>query len=67
MANLDDLGIESITQMNNDEALELLRQIRLQRRVPTKTVKTTTARKPKVDIQVDTDQAAELLKILRGK
>jgi len=50
--------------MNNDEALELLRQIRLSRRVPVKTVRTMkkTAKAP----VVDSNQAAELLKLLTG-
>jgi len=65
MANLDDLGYKSITEMTNDEALETLRQIRLARRAPVKTTKTTTTKK-KLDVKVDSDQAAELLKLLTG-
>jgi len=51
--------------MTNDEALETLRQIRLARRAPVKTTKTTTTKK-KLDVKVDSDQAAELLKLLTG-
>lgn len=64
MADLDSLNYTSITEMNNDEALELLRQIRLSRRVPIKTTKTT--RKPAKAPSVDANQAAELLKLLMG-
>ena len=62
MADLDDLGFTSISEMNNDEALETLRQIRLSRRVP---VKTRTIRKVE-KASVSADQAAELLKLLTG-
>lgn len=69
MSNLDDLGIPSITDMNTDEALELLRQIRLSRRVPVK--KNSTRSSPRKAQQkalsnIDADQAAELLKLLGG-
>lgn len=64
MADLDSLNYTSITEMTNDEALELLRQVRLSRRVPVKTVRTIkkTAKAP----VVDSNQAAELLKLLTG-
>lgn len=64
MADLDSLKYQSITEMSNDEALELLRQVRLSRRVPVKTVRTIkkTAKAP----AVDSNQAAELLKLLTG-
>jgi CMP-2-keto-3-deoxyoctulosonic acid synthetase len=64
--NLDDLGNLSITDMSNDEQLELLRQIRLQRRVPVKQVKTVTSRKTAQKVTVNVDQAEELLKLLKG-
>jgi hypothetical protein len=61
--NLEDLNYTSISDMQTDEALELLRQIRLSRRIvkpstrkSTKTIKQST--------KVNADQAAELLKIL---
>ena len=69
MANLDDLNIKSITDMSTDESIELLRQIRLSRRIPVKKVpKATTKRKAKAKAvkEVDANQAAELLKILTG-
>lgn len=67
MANLDDLNYKSITDMNIDEALETIRQIRLSRRIPVKKVtKSTTKKKKKVAPKVDSNQAAELLKILTG-
>lgn len=65
MANLDDLDYTSITEMRTDEALELLRTIRLSRRVPVKKVKTI-SKKSKQAPKVDSNQAAELLKILAG-
>lgn len=65
MADLEDLGFLSITEMSNDEQLELLRQVRLARRTPIKQVKTTTKKIPTA--AVNADQAAELLKILGGK
>jgi hypothetical protein len=65
MANLDDLNYTSISDMQTDEALELLRQIRLSRRIPdtTRRKKSTTT---KHSTKVNADQAAELLKILMG-
>ncbi len=65
MSNLDDLGFTSITEMNQDEAIELLRQIRLSRRTPTRVIKT--PKQTKADIKVSDDQAAELLKLLTGE
>lgn len=65
MADLDDLGYTSISDMSQDEAIELLRQIRLSRRVPVKTTKKSTSSKRKAP-QVSAEQAAELLKILTG-
>jgi len=67
MADLSDLEYKSLTDMNNDEAIELIRQIRLSRRIPVKKVKKTTkATKAKAAVQPNADQAAELLKILTG-
>uniref|UniRef100_A0A6M3JPY4 Uncharacterized protein n=1 Tax=viral metagenome TaxID=1070528 RepID=A0A6M3JPY4_9ZZZZ len=69
MADLDDLGYISILNMDNDEALDTLRQIRLSRRIPDKpkvireTKKQTTA---KVTTAVNAEMAAELLKLLGG-
>lgn len=68
MANLDDLGVKSITDMTTDEALELIRQARLRRRTPIKTVKTTTKKPPKTfdTSQLSEEDKAELLKLLMG-
>lgn len=70
MTNIDDLGIASISNMSTDEALELIRQIRLSRRIPvkkpTKKTTTTTQKRVKALPQVSADQANELLKILTG-
>lgn len=64
MANLNDLNHTSLTEMQTDEAIELLRQIRLSRRVPVKKVRT--IRKKLTIPKVNSNQAAELLKILAG-
>jgi hypothetical protein len=70
MADLDDLGYKSIIDMQTDEAIDTLRQIRLSRRVPEKprkqakeTIKQTTK---KVAAAISSDAAAELLKLLGG-
>lgn len=67
MANLDDLPIPSITEMSTDEVIEMLRQVRLSRRIPVKKTKKTTAKKSKTASKVNSDQASELLKILTGE
>lgn len=71
MANLDDLGYTSIIDMQTDEAIDTLRQIRLSRRVPekkTKTIKETTKQTTKkVSAAISSDLASELLKLLGGK
>lgn len=64
MANIDDLNYISISEMQTDEALEVLRQIRLSRRVPLKTKKKPAAKKPKANVSAE--QAAEILRILEG-
>ncbi len=64
MANLDDLNNRSITEMNSDEVIEMLRQIRLSRRITKPKVKNT--KKAKAP-ELNADMAAELLKILGGK
>ena len=64
MADLDDLKHNSITEIQVDEAIELLRQIRLSRRVPISKTKVT--RKKSKAPKINSDQAAELLKILGG-
>lgn len=65
MADLSNLNYTSITEMQTDEAIELLRQIRLSRRIPVKKVRTITKKSKQVP-KVNSNQAAELLKILAG-
>jgi len=55
--------------MSHDEQIELLRQIRLSRRIPVKKPPKSTAKrkaKAKKVKDVSADQAAELLKLLTG-
>lgn len=66
MADLDSLEYKSITEMTTDEAIEMLRQIRLSRRVPVRSTRTTSAKKKTKPPKVTEDQAAQLLKILTG-
>ena len=68
MADLDSLGYKSIIDMETDEAIDVLRQIRLSRRVSDKkpkreTIKQTTK---KVSAMLDPAMAEELLKLLQG-
>ena len=68
MAIIDDLGKKSMADMSQDEALELLRQIRLSRRtqkVP-KPSSTTKAKKSTSTTKMSVEQARQLLKILGG-
>lgn len=69
MADLEDLNNKPISEMTTDEAIELMRQIRLSRRTPTKAKQTKQkqAQSKKQAPKVNADQAAELLKILGGK
>jgi hypothetical protein len=64
MADISNLAHTPITEMQTDEAIELIRQIRLSRRVPVRKVKTT--RKKLTPPKVNSNQANELLKILTG-
>lgn len=68
MANLDDLGYDSILDMTQDEALERLRQIRLARRIPSKLPKAVVEKKQQAKkvTDVTSDQAAQLLRLLGG-
>jgi len=67
MADLDDLGFTSITDMGTDEAIDLLRQIRLKRRTPEKRVVSKKRKiNEKVNSTIDPALAAELLKLLGG-
>lgn len=69
MADLDSLGYTSIIDMANDEAIDTLRQIRLSRRIPDKKPKKEITKQTtkKVIAAVDSDMAANLLKLLGGK
>jgi len=67
MADLDDLNFTSITDMDTDEAIDLLRQIRLKRRTPEKRVVSKKRKiNEKVNSTIDPALAAELLKLLGG-
>jgi hypothetical protein len=70
MANLDSLNYQSITSSTLDEALELLRVIRLNRRTPVKFTKpkTETAKSKNVKSysKMSSEDAAELLKLITG-
>lgn len=63
--NLEDLNYTSLSDMQTDEALELLRQIRLSRRTTKPSIRKST-KTIKQAAKVNADQAAELLKILTG-
>jgi len=70
MADLEDLGISSILDTSQDEAIERLRQIRLSRRIPVKTKgkkKSTKKSKPAPAKKLSQSQAANLLKLLEGE
>jgi len=70
MADLDSLNYKSIIDMETDEAIDTLRQIRLSRRIPDKPKKikeTTKQTTKKVTASISADTAAELLKILGGQ
>ena len=68
MADLNSLEYVSIIDMNNDEAIDLLRQIRLSRRIPDKKPKaakeTTKQTTKKISAMLDPSMAEELLKLL---
>jgi hypothetical protein len=70
MANLENIGHRSITDMDPDEALEELRQIRLRRNQPAKRKSVSTRKKiaqsKAADVKkISSGQAAALLKILQ--
>lgn len=69
MADLEDLGIDSILDTSQDEAIERLRQIRLSRRIPVKSRKTSSSKstakaKSKVPPRLSAKQAENLLNLL---
>lgn len=63
MATIDDLDYKSISDMSSDEAIELLRQIRLSRRIPV-TKKKTTKKSIKKSPKLTQEQAKKLLNML---
>lgn len=70
MADLESLNYKSILDMDNDEAIDVLRQIRLSRRTPEKKTPSQTSTKTirkKVTSAVDAEMAAKILEILEGK
>ena len=62
MSTIEDLNITKLTEMSTDQAIEFLRQLRLERRTVVKKVSTKkpSAKPPKMSAE----QAAELLKML---
>ena len=70
MADLDSLGYISIIDMETDEAIDVLRQIRLSRRIPDKKPRaareTTNQTTKKISAMLDSSMAEELLKLLGG-
>lgn len=66
MADLSNLNNPSITELGIDESIEMLRQIRLSRRVPVRKVTKTTRKNIKTVPKINPNQASELLKILTG-
>ena len=64
MSNLEDLNYISITEMLPSEALELIRSIRMNRRIPSKPK--TKSKQTKKPPNVSQEDAIKLLKILGG-
>ena len=67
MANIEDLGNKSISEMDNDEAIEYMRELRLKRRTPTTRTVTRAKRNAKTakkSVDPSPSQARELLKLL---
>jgi hypothetical protein len=65
--DIEDLDFESLTDKSQDEALEHLRQLRLNRRTPAlKQTKSVTKKKakPKVLPKLSAEQAKNILKML---
>ena len=67
MANIDDLNYDSILDLSNDEAIELLRQIRLNSRMAERKPNRKTAKKTTNSPDLSASQASELLKLLMPK
>jgi len=70
MATIDDLPVQNFADLSQEEAFELLRQIRLSRRT-SKGKKKRSSSKPKTTkplkpAEMTPEQAAQLLKLLGG-
>jgi len=69
MTTIEDSKLKSISEMQTDEAIELLRQLRLSRRIPKKKQSKATVKKKakaKAIPKLNAEQAKELLKLLGG-
>jgi predicted DNA binding CopG/RHH family protein len=72
MATIDDLKITSLSDMTQDEAFELIKQLRLSRRTSKKPMRKTTIKHTKkqsssnVLSNLSPNQASKLLKLLGG-
>ena len=69
MSTIDDLPIQNFSDLSQEEAFELLRQIRLSRRTSKKKTykpKSAAKTKPLTPAEMTADQAAQLLKLLGG-
>lgn len=66
MTTIEDLPQQSISEMSTDEALELLRQIRLSRRTPKKSSTRKTKVKKTPLAKLDAETARKLLEIIGG-
>jgi len=67
MADIDSLNYKSISEMSNDEAIELLRTIRLNRRVVKATTKKAKAQQKAVTVsKLSDNQVDEVLAALMG-
>lgn len=65
MANLSNLNYTSISLMPWDEGRELIRSIRMNRRIPTRVTKTRKTKKIPTP-KVNAEQAAKILELLGG-
>jgi len=67
LATIDDLGYKSISDVSQDEAIEMLRQIRLSRRVPLKKAKKKSTKKAakKSAPKLSKAQALKLLDMIK--
>lgn len=66
MATIDNLGYKSISDVSQDEAIEMLRQIRLSRRVPLKKAKKSTKKAVKKSApKLSKAQALKLLDMIK--